>query len=99
VPRHTDKETTIVTEISRPPVLRIAADLSQILLELVVVNRVESLGVVEVLAVGVGDGAVLTKDVGLEGLGPPLLMGNAVTSDVGDLVGDGTLSLVGHFGS
>lgn len=82
-----------MAKVSRPPVLRIGHQLAQVLLEGIVVERLESLSIAKVLAVRVGDVAVLAQNVGLERLGPPLLVSDAVSSDVGDLVRDGALAL------
>lgn len=85
-----------MAKVSRPPILRIGHDLAHIGLEGLKVEGLESLGIAEVLAVGVGDGGMLAKDVGLERLGPPLLVGDAVAGNVGHSVRDGTLALFGH---
>jgi hypothetical protein len=96
VPRQTNEETTVVAKVSRPPILRIGHDLAHISLEGLKVEGLEGLGIVKVLAVGVGDGAVLAEDVGLERLGPPLLVSDAVAGNVGHSVRNGTLALFGH---
>jgi len=93
VPCHTDEEAAVVTEISRPPVLGIGHEISEILLEAFIVEALESSGIVEVRIKGVGDGSVLTEDVELELLGPPVVVPGATTTDVG--LADGAL---GHFG-
>jgi hypothetical protein len=90
------QETAIVTEVGRPPVLRVGHEGIEVLLERIVVELLELFGVVEVGAERVLSGVVLAEDVGPELVGPPVCVPGAGASDVGRLL-DGTLAL-GHDG-
>ena len=56
VPGHADELGTVVTEVRRPPLLGICHQFDQVLLERLIVEAREGLGVVEVLAHGIGAG-------------------------------------------
>lgn len=71
MPTHTDEETAIVTEVSRPPVLGVGHEVMEILLEGIVVESLEGRGIVKVGAVGVARRVVLAEDVELDSVGPP----------------------------
>ena len=90
VPRHTDKQTTVVAEISRPEVLGVGHQVIQILLEGIVVKALEGRGIVEVLAHGVGSLGVLAQNVQLEAIGPPVTVAGTTTGHIGRGVMNGT---------
>ena len=54
VPRHANKQRTVVTEVRRPPVLRIRHQRRKILLQPAVVQALELFGVIKISAHGVG---------------------------------------------
>ncbi|CAI4215744.1 unnamed protein product, partial [Parascedosporium putredinis] len=87
VPGHADKETAVVAKVGGPPLLGVGHDGGEVLLELGIVYALEGLGVVEVLLVGVGHAGVLTEDVELELLGPPVKVPRAAAAEVGLLTG------------
>ena len=84
-----------MTKVGRPPVLRVGHEGGKVLLQCIVVELLELVGVVEVGAEGVLSGVVLAQDVCPEIIGPPVGVPGASASDVGDL--DGTLAF-GHDG-
>lgn len=95
MPRHSDEETTIVAEISRPVLLRVGHEVSQVLLKTLIVESLESSSIVEVLSSRVGDVRMLSQDVSLEGIGPPVASLGSLSGDIGDCVSNGALGL-GH---
>ena len=90
------QKTAIVAKVGGPPVLRVGHEGIEVLLERIVVELLELVGVVEVGAERVLSGVVLAEDVGPELVGPPVCVPGAGASDVGRLL-DGTLAL-GHDG-
>lgn len=82
VPGHADEQTAVVTEIGRPPVLRIRHDGTKVLLDGLIVEAVECFGIVEVGTKWVRHVGVLAEDVELEPLGPPVAVPGAATSHV-----------------
>lgn len=79
MPTHTDEETSIVTKVSGPPILGVGHKVMKILLEGIVVERLEGRSIVKVGAVGIAGGVVLAEDVELDSIGPP---GEGVLADV-----------------
>jgi len=75
VPRHPDHERAVVAEVGRPPVLGICQHLRDVALHGGEVEGLELLGVVELLAHGVGHGGVLGQDLQVEPVRPPVLVG------------------------
>ena len=75
VPRHPDDERAVVAEVGRPPVLRGRQHLRDVLLHGREVEGLERLGVVELLAEGVGHGGVLGEDLQVELVRPPVTVG------------------------
>lgn len=71
MPTHTDEEAAIVTKVGRPPVLGVGHEISKILLEGIVVERLEGSSIVKVGTVRVAGGVVLAEDVELDSVGPP----------------------------
>lgn len=96
VPCHTDEETTVVTEVSGPPILGVGHDGRNVLLESSIVKALEGLGVVEVLAERIGGRVVLTEDVQAELLWPPVTVAGAAAANVHGTV-HGALAL-SHLG-
>lgn len=84
-----------MAKVGRPPVLRVGHQGSEVLLEALIVELLELLGVVEVGAEGVLSGVMLAQDVYPELVWPPVCVPRAGTSDIGHL--DGTLAF-GHDG-
>src|SRR5262249_34070585 len=72
VPGHADEQGPIVTEVRRPPVLRVGHERGEILLQSREVEALELLGVVEVLAHRIGLGRMLVQDVQSQLVGPPV---------------------------
>lgn len=73
-----------MAEISRPVVLGVGHELAQVLLEALVVESLESGGIVKVLASGVGVSSLLSEDIGLERIRPPVTVLLALTGSIGD---------------
>ena len=82
VPRHPDHERAVVAEVGRPPVLRGGQHLRDVPLHGREVEGLERLGVVELLAQGVGHGGVLGQDLQVELVRPPLAVGVALVGCV-----------------
>ena len=76
-----------MTEVGRPPLLRVGHQGVQVLLKSGIVDGLEGLGVVIVGAVGVGDGSVLAEDVELQLVWPPVGVAGAPATDVAVLDG------------
>ena len=77
VPGHADEETAVMTPVRRPPGLGIRHQGVDVALKRRQVELLELLGVVEGLAHGVGQGGVLVKNVEIELVRPPVLVGPA----------------------
>ncbi len=95
VPGHADEQAAVVAKVGWPPILRIRHHRVEILLEPLIVEGLESGGIVEVAAERVGLGRMLSQGVELELAGPPVVVPGAAAGDVA-LV-DGTLAGVTHF--
>ena len=75
VPCHPDHERAVVAEVGRPPVLGVRQHRRDVPLHGGEVEGLELLGVVELLAHGVGHGGVLGEDLQVEPVRPPVLVG------------------------
>ena len=72
VPRHPDEEPPVVTEIGRPPVLRVGHQRIEVLLQGLQVEFFEFLSVVELLAHRIAHGRVLVKNLQVQLVRPPV---------------------------
>ncbi|CRK39328.1 hypothetical protein BN1708_001577 [Verticillium longisporum] len=98
VPRHANEETSVVTKVGGPPVLRVGHEVLEVLLDGIVVEAVEGSSVVKVVAEGVRDICVLTENVELQSIGPPVTVAGAAAADIVEAM-DGALALrLGHVG-
>ena len=71
VPRHANEERTVVTEVSGPPLLGVGHQRREVLLQGVEVERLELLGVVEVLVHGTRTLGVGVEDLQVQTVRPP----------------------------
>ena len=78
VPRHADEQRAVVAEVGRPPRLRVRHQREEVLLERLVVELLELLGVVEVLAHRIGQGRVLMENRQVQLVRPPVSIGHAL---------------------
>jgi hypothetical protein len=78
---------TLFAGIGNSPVLRLGHQLVQVLLQALVVQSLEGLRIAEVLGEWVGDVSVLTENVELELIGPPVGVARAAAANVGFLDG------------
>ncbi|ORX98873.1 hypothetical protein BCR34DRAFT_142473 [Clohesyomyces aquaticus] len=76
-----------MTKVGRPPVLRVGHQGRDVLLQCIVVELLELVGVVEVGAERVLAGVVLAEDVGPQLVGPPVDVLGAAAGDIGGLYG------------
>ena len=72
VPRHPNEERPVMAVVGRPPVLRRRHHRFDVLLQGIQVEFLELLGVVELLAHGVGLGRVLVEDLQVQLIRPPV---------------------------
>ena len=72
VPGHADEEGAVMAVIGRPPRLAVGHQRGQVALQRLVVERLERLGIVEVVAHRVGRRAALVEDVERQRFGPPV---------------------------
>ena len=77
VPGHADEEPAVMAPVRRPPGLGIRHQGVDVALQRRQIELLELLGVVEGLAHGVGQGGVLVKNVEIELVRPPVLVGPA----------------------
>ncbi len=91
VPRHPDEQWPVVAVVGRPPVLRRRHHRLDVPLQGLEVDGLELLGVVEVLAHGVGHGRVLLELPQVQLIRPPVSVRPAVSQ-----MCDRTLALLGH---
>ena len=82
VPGHADEQGPVVTEVRRPPVLRVGHQRREILLQGREVEALELLGVVEVLAHRIGLGGVLVQEVQPQLVRPPVTVRRAAAGRV-----------------
>ena len=81
------QKTTVVTEIGRPPVLRVGHQSGDVLLQGLVVEFLELFSIIEVATERALSGIVLTQNVELQIIGPPVAYLSTAASDVGCLHG------------
>ena len=84
MPGHANEKRAVMAKICGPPVLRIRHKGMKILLEAVIVEAFEFLRVVEALVHGVGGRIVLVKNVYLQLVGPPVLVGRSAAGGMID---------------
>jgi len=72
VPRHPNEQRPVVTEIGRPPVLRVGHQRIEVLLQGLQVEFLEFLNVVELLAHRIAHGSVLMKNLEVQLVRPPV---------------------------
>ena len=77
VPGHADEQRTVVTEVRRPPGLRIGHELREVFLQRLVVEALEFPGVVEVLAHRIGLRGMLVQEIELQLVRPPVAIRGA----------------------
>jgi hypothetical protein len=77
------QETAVVAKVGRPPLLRVGHDGSDVLLQCIVVELLELLGVVEVGQHRVLARVVLAENAELELIWPPVLVLGAAACDIG----------------
>ena len=77
VPGHADEQRSVVTEVRRPPVLRVGHQRGEIFLQRREVEALEFLRVVEVLAHRVGLGGMLVQEIQPQLVGPPVAVRGA----------------------
>ena len=72
VPGHADHEGAVMPIVGRPPRLAVGHQRGEVALERLVIELLERLGIIEVLAHRVGRDAALMKDVERQGFRPPV---------------------------
>ena len=72
MPGKSDEQAAVMSEVGRPPILRIRLQRLQVGDERVEVERLERFGVVERAAERVGLGGMLVQDVEIELIRPPV---------------------------
>lgn len=82
VPCHANQQTAIVAKVGGPPILGVGHEVVEVFLEGGVVEGLEGLGIVKVLAERIGGNAILAQNVELEIVGPPVGVSGAATSNV-----------------
>ncbi|CRK42947.1 hypothetical protein BN1708_008930 [Verticillium longisporum] len=98
VPGHANEETSVVTKVGGPPVLGVGHEVPEVLLDGIVVEAVKGSSIVKVAAEGVRDICVLTENVELQSIGPPVTVAGAAAADIVEAM-DGALALrLGHVG-
>ena len=75
VPSHADEKRPVVSEVSRPPVLRIRHERGEILLYRREIKALEFLGVIEILVHRVGLLRLLAQHLDVELIRPPITVG------------------------
>src|SRR5262249_58649760 len=74
MPRHPNKERSVVTVVGRPPVVRRCHHLLDVRLQGIHVKFLELLRIVEILAHRIGDGRVRVENREVELIRPPILV-------------------------
>ena len=74
VPGHSNEEWTVVTIVSRPPILTVRHQCVEVFLETLVVKTLEGFSIIEISPHWVGFLSVLMEDVEVEILWPPILV-------------------------
>ncbi|MNO90539.1 hypothetical protein D3C76_820620 [compost metagenome] len=82
VPGHAHEQRSVMSEVRRPPVLRVSHQRGQVTLERGKIQGLERLGVVEALVRGGGQGRVLVQDLQIQLVRPPIAVRGATTSGV-----------------
>ena len=82
MPGHANEQWTVMTEIGRPPVLRIRHQRGEVFLYRGQVETFEGLGVIEIRAHGVGLGGMLGQQIQAQLLRPPVAIGGAAAGGV-----------------
>jgi hypothetical protein len=72
MPRHANEQSAVVTEVGRPPLLRVRHQGTQVLDHGVDVEALEFLGIVERFAHRIGGGRVRMEHADIEVLWPPV---------------------------
>ena len=72
VPCHANEKRAVVTEVRRPPVLRVGHQCGKVLLQRLIVKALELLRVIEVLAHRIGLRGVLVQDIQVQLVRPPV---------------------------
>lgn len=72
MPGHADEKRAVVTEVGRPPFLRIGHQREEVLFQGLQVELLELLGIVERRAKGVGQGGVLVENLEVQLVRPPV---------------------------
>ena len=97
VPRHTDKERTIVPVVSRPPFLAVCHQRKDVLFQGIVIQRFEFFFVIEILRHRIRQVRVLVKDFQVQLVRPPVAVGTHAESCVAGCraVHDGAFAAAG----
>ncbi len=82
VPCHADEQRPVVTEVRRPPVLRVGHQGVKVLLHGLQVETLELFSVVETLAHRIGQGGMLVQNVQLQLVRPPVTVRRASAGHV-----------------
>lgn len=77
MPGHADEETTIMTKVGRPELLRVSHKGVEVLLEAPVIEGLKSRGIIKVLALRVCGISMLAKNTQLQGIRPPVSVAGA----------------------
>ena len=89
MPRHANEQRAVVAEVRRPPVLRIGHQRREIFFHRSQVETLELLGVIEVLAHGIGLGGMLVQEFELQLVRPPVAVRRAAGGVVDGAFGFG----------
>ncbi len=81
VPCHPDHESAVVAVVGRPPVLRVGHERVEVPFDGRQVERLELLGVVELLAHRIAQGRVLVENLQVQLVRPPVAVGRAAAAD------------------
>ena len=96
VPCHANEEGTVVAVVSGPPLLGVGHDGSDVCLELGVVQRVELLGVIEIITKGARRRRIDLQQLQVELIGPPVVIGGSGDGLPGAATGHRALCLCRH---
>src|SRR5262249_39630369 len=80
MPRHADEQSTVMSEVRRPPVLRVGHQGVQILDYGIQVEALELLGVVEILAHRIGQTGVSMELLDIQRVRPPFAVRASVAT-------------------
>jgi hypothetical protein len=90
VPGHANEERPVVTEVRRPPVLRVRHQRGEIALQPRIVEAREGFGIVEVAVHRIGLRRMLVQEIEPQLVGPPVAIGGTAA------MLERTLALAGH---